>query len=663
MKKNLGVLLFMCVLSIGSWAAKPIIGALNTAKIDTNKVLQIIHISGTRYPQFFTGSKLLHIDSNQLNSFQQQSIAGTLAFKSPIFIKSYGPGMLATPSFRGGNANHTAIIWNGFNLQSPMNGQVDLNNIPSFLIDNIDIQFGSQSVLFGSGNIGGTVHLNNQLNPSRGKGLSVLLGTGSYGSNTVGLKFGIAGSKWQMEQKIFLEYANNNFAYKAIDAMYPKSRQTVDPNSLPTQYTTNAQRKNGAWVQAFAYTISHRQKLNIRTWLQNHERNIPPSLNGVNLNTQQKDESARAMLEYAYKYKAYELQARYGYFIDALTFKNDQTRESYSLASSQTAFIDQFYLKDKFQWHGSAMFQENKAQLRGVNMFWQQDKIALFSSVKVQHFDQKLKQQISVRQEWVDGKEIPIMPSYGISYKLSSKFYVDGNVSRNYRLPTFNDLYWPNMGNPNLQPEFGWNQEISIHGFESKNFRNFKGGYTGKSALVSGNITYFNKHIHNWIIWVPAGGNLSTPMNVYKVWSRGIELSWQVRLRNRKKSEIIFSGMHDYTQTTNQASVLMNDASLNKQLIYTPRIKHQMQIQYMRGTYAFQYIYNYIGTRFVSSDHSNWLMPYSLHGLNVSKKWTWFGKHWQTQILINNLLNTSYQIMVNQPMPLVNYQLSLNLKL
>ncbi|MFY8191447.1 MAG: hypothetical protein ACOVK9_10830, partial [Bacteroidia bacterium] len=85
--------------------------------------------------------------------------------------------------------------------------------------------------------------------------------------------------------------------------------------------------------------------------------------------------------------------------------------------------------------------------------------------------------------------------------------------------------------------------------------------------------------------------------------------------------------MHDYTQTSNQASTLLNDASLNKQLIYTPRIKHQMQLQYMRGDYAFQYIYNYIGTRFVSSDHSNWLMPYNLHSLNVSKKWHWFNKH------------------------------------
>ena len=663
MSKSLGVFICVCIWNMAAWAAKPISFAMVASKIDTNKLLQAVKVSGTRYPQFYTGSKMLFLDSNQLNPFQQQSIAGVLAFKSPVFIKSYGPGMLATPSFRGGNANHTAIIWNGFNLQNPMNGQVDLNHIPSFLIDNIDIQFGSQSVLFGSGNIGGTVHLNNQINQQAGHHVHVLLGNGSFGTNLIGVKYNYGGAKWQIAQKLFVEHAENNFAFKPIDALQPNAGLAVDPNTLPTQYAENAQRKNKVWLQEFAFQISEKQHIQIRSWLQSHERNIPPSLHSVNQYAQQKDESAKLMFEYSIKQKAYELQARAAHFIDVISFKNNQIKESNSLASSTTAFIDQFYLTNKFQWHGSAMIQQNRATLREANTPWQEDKMALFSSVKIQLFNQRIKQQISIRQEWLNGTAIPLMPAYGASYKLSPNFYIDGNVSRNYRLPTFNDLHWPNMGNPNLKPEFGWNQELSIHGFKSINFKNYKGGYTGKSALISGNITHFNKHIHNWIIWVPAGGNLSTPMNVYQVWSRGFELSWQIRLRNRKKSEIIFSGMHDYTQTTNQASTLINDASLGKQLIYTPRIKHQMQVQWIKGNFSIQYLYNYIGTRFVSSDHSNWLMPYSLHSLNLSKNWNWFKKNWQTQILVNNLFNTSYQIMVNQPMPLVNYQLSLNLKL
>ncbi|MDP3928698.1 MAG: TonB-dependent receptor [Bacteroidota bacterium] len=653
----------MFVFGIAALSAKPILYAFALAKIDTNKVLQTVKVSGTRYPQFFTGSKILFLDSSQLNPFQQQSIAGVLAFKSPVFIKSYGPGMLATPSFRGGNANHTAIIWNGFNLQNPMSGQVDLNNIPSFLIDNIDIQFGSQSVLFGSGNIGGTVHLNSQANKQIGQHVNILLGNGSFGSNMVGIKYGLARTKWQMEQKIFLEKAANNFSYKAMDALYPQATQATNPKTLPTLYAVNAQRNNVVWVQELAYQISGKHTINFRTWLQNHERNIPPSLHGPLLNAQQKDESAKALFEYTFKQKSYELQARYAYFIDALSFKNKQVEESYSLANSHTAFIDQFYIKDKFQWHGSAMFQQNQAQLRGAANVWQQDKIALFSSIKLQHFDQKLKQQISARQEWVNGVAIPLMPAYGFSYQFLPKMHLDGNVSRNYRLPTFNDLYWPGMGNPDLQAEFGWNQELSLHAHHVINFKGWRGNYSGKRAFLSGNITYFNKQVNNWIIWVPAGGNLSTPMNVYRVWSRGVEMAWQIRFRNNKKSEFVVGGMHDYTQTSNQASTLLNDASLNKQLIYTPRVKHQMQVQFLRGDYAFQYLYNYIGTRFVSSDHSNWLMPYSLHGINLSKKWHWFSKNWQTQILVNNFFNTSYQIMVNQPMPLVNYQLSLNIKL
>ncbi|MCG9881790.1 MAG: TonB-dependent receptor, partial [Bacteroidia bacterium] len=360
---------------------------------------------------------------------------------------------------------------------------------------------------------------------------------------------------------------------------------------------------------------------------------------------------------------AYELQARYAYFLDGLTYKNTQVKESYSLASSSTAFIDQFYLHDKFQWHGSAMFQHNKAQLREATEPWNQEKIALFSSVKFDHFDQKLKQQISGRQEWVNGEAIPFMPAYGIRYQVLKNINIDANVSRNYRLPTFNDLYWPNMGNPDLKPEFGWNQEISLNAIKAFHLKDLiRGNYTQKRVLMSGGLTYFSKHVNNWIIWVPAGGNLSTPMNVFKVWSRGIEASWQLRLRNASKSEWIIGGMHDYTLTTNQESTLLNDASLHKQLIYTPRIKHQMHVQLVRRSFTIQYLYNYIGTRFVSSDHSNWLMPYSIHSINISKNWKWFSKDWQTQLFINNLFNTSYQVMVNMPMPLINYQLTVNFK-
>ncbi|MCG9879227.1 MAG: Plug domain-containing protein, partial [Bacteroidia bacterium] len=305
MKKNLGFWVCLVVLGIAVETAASNYAPISISKIDTNKVLHTVKISGTRYPQFFTGSKFLYLDSSQLNVFQNQSIAAVLAVKSPIFIKSYGPGMLATPSFRGGNANHTAIIWNGFNIQNPMDGQVDLNHIPSFLIDNIDIQFGSQSVLFGSGNIGGTIHLNSGVNQKPGQHVKLLLGVGSFGSRTAGIKYALVRTKWQIEQKIFIENVENNFAYKPINALYPQVGTTADPNTLPTQYAENAQRKNAVWLQEFVFSPKPKHKINVRTWLQNHERNLPPNLHGANLNAQQKNQSGKALFEYSFKNKAY----------------------------------------------------------------------------------------------------------------------------------------------------------------------------------------------------------------------------------------------------------------------------------------------------------------------------------------------------------------------
>ncbi len=662
MKKAIGV--FVCVIWMGleAMASSCLLPSNAWAKGDTTRLLETVKIKALRYPNFYTGSKFGLIDSNNLVALQQQTLAGVLANQSPIFIKSYGPGMLATPSFRGGNANHTAVVWNGFSLQNPMSGQIDFNTIPSFLIDEVAIQFGSQAVLYGSGNIGGTVHIQTQASEQLGQKLGLMLGLGSYGSVVTGIKYHLARTKWQMQQKLYLDQTENNFAYKPIDALYPQVGTAVKARDLPTLRAENAQRKSAGWLQEFSLKLAPKHSISARTWLQANDRNIVPALNSVNLHARQEDRAARGMFEYKYKVKAYELQARYAYMIDGLVYGNDQVKETKSVASSSTAFVDQFYEKKQWQMHVSVMLQQMQAKMSEAPEAWYQDKVALFGSIKHSMLGNALQQQFSLRREWVNKEAIPLMPAYGISYQVLPSLLVFGNVSRSYRLPTFNDLYWPEMGNVHLQPEYGWNQEISIKTHGKYLFKTFRGNFSGKSLYFSGTLTYFNKNIHNWIIWMPKGGNFSTPMNVYEVWSRGIELGWALNLK-MPKSNIRIAGMHDYTKTTNESSALMNDASLYKQLIYTPRIKHTLQVQWEKGDYGVQYFFNYVGTRYVSSDHSNWLIPYSYSGVNLSKKWHWFGKQWQTQFLLQNLLNESYQVMVNQPMPLINYQLTLNLKI
>lgn len=70
-------------------------------------------------------------DSLALRSGLSVNLSELLAASSPVFVKSYGPGGMATAHFRGTAASHSRIVWNGLNLNSPMRGLPTFHCFPS----------------------------------------------------------------------------------------------------------------------------------------------------------------------------------------------------------------------------------------------------------------------------------------------------------------------------------------------------------------------------------------------------------------------------------------------------------------------------------------------------------------------------------------------------
>ena len=128
--------------------------------------LKAFSLSFSKVNDFSKGySSILITDS--LGTRNIRSLTDVLKFNSFIYFKENGLGMVSSPSFRGTSAAHTAVIWNGININSQLNGQVDFNAISSNSYDKITVRSGGGSVLFGSGAIGGTVHLDNLINFSK----------------------------------------------------------------------------------------------------------------------------------------------------------------------------------------------------------------------------------------------------------------------------------------------------------------------------------------------------------------------------------------------------------------------------------------------------------------------------------------------------------------
>jgi iron complex outermembrane receptor protein len=257
------------------------------AQNDSLHHLKVVEIKATRSVYFSSASKFQLIDSATLERYSNNNLADLLAHESMVFIKSYGLGSLASSSFRGAGSSHTAVLWNGFNLQSSMHGMIDLSLIPANFLNTVQLQFGSASALWGSGAVGGAIHLNNS--NTFNKGISVYSNTsfGSFLDKQQQLSFELSKKRIVSTLKVFNHDAKNDFEF-TNRAQYGK----------PKQRQRNAELKQYGLLQENYIQINQFQLLNTRYWYQYSDRQMPPSMT-QNVNVAiQKDESSRFTTEY-----------------------------------------------------------------------------------------------------------------------------------------------------------------------------------------------------------------------------------------------------------------------------------------------------------------------------------------------------------------------------
>ncbi|MEX1238543.1 MAG: Plug domain-containing protein, partial [Cyclobacteriaceae bacterium] len=149
--------------------------------IDSARLLKTVVVNQSRLNDYVIGSYELPIDSSALALASNGSLTDLLRKQGFGHIRSYGPGGVASPSFRGTGSGHTAVLWNGIDLTSPLTGQLDLSLLPAGLFDDVSIQTGGSTSISGNGSIGANIHLNNNLNFNEGLRASVSSHIGSFG--------------------------------------------------------------------------------------------------------------------------------------------------------------------------------------------------------------------------------------------------------------------------------------------------------------------------------------------------------------------------------------------------------------------------------------------------------------------------------------------------
>ncbi len=607
--------------------------SLHSQTIDTTVLLKEVNISANRINNFSSGTKINFIDSMALTQYNNHNLSDLLTDESSLFIKSYGTGTLATSSFRGGSANHTAVLWNGFNINSPMNGQLDLSLVPVSFSDAISVQHGGTSALWGSGAVGGVIHLNNVPEFNKGLITKINLSGGSFKDFNQQISLKWSKKRFISSIRIFNSKAKNDFEYTNI---YSPEKVNV------TQ--TNAEIKNYGLSSENFLLLKENQKLNLFFWYQFTDRNIPPTMLQLTSKSNQKDNIYRITSEWMYERRKALTYIRAAYFDESLIFSDGIY--FYSSANRSQSIITESETKINLHTRHLINIGINNTFVSAIAPGYshkpEQNRTALFSSYLFSSKNEKFHTNVSFRQETSENKFVPFTYSIGSDYHLIKWLSMKMNFSKVYRIPTFNDLYWNPGGNPDLLPESGFSEETGL----KLNLEN------QKIALKS-DVTVFSRKMENWIIWLP-GISYWSPQNIMNVWSRGMETNSMLAVKFNK-AKISFSVLTNYVVSTNQRAKSANDASVDKQLIYVPMYSGHAKISIEYKGFVMAYRHNYTGYRYTTTDNTQSLPPFYLGSFYLSYKMKLNNSTGNIFFQANNVWNEPYQVILNRAMPQQNF--------
>ncbi|MEM7655024.1 MAG: TonB-dependent receptor [Bacteroidota bacterium] len=609
-----------------------------------DRALDTVEVAAYRLDQLTPGHRKVQLDSLQLAQAQGQNLADLLSLHTDVFIKSYGLGSLATTSLRGGGASHTALVWNGLPMQSPMNGQADLSLIPAFFLDEVQVQYGGSAALFGSGAVGGAIHLGQGGTVASGWGSRWFGQMGSFGNQQTGLEIQYGGQKWFSKSRLFVRMAQNDFRLPGTDR-----RQT------------HAALSQSGLLQEVGVQLSPRQQLRFWVWAQQSDRQLPPPLTNLNSTANQEDESLRIMGKWSQQGDRWQVSYQTAYQREFL-FYEDSAAAIFSDNLSHTLLQQ---AEAHWQWHPQHRFQfalqhqYQTAQADGYeDLLPQQHQGAAFASYHWKSISSKWEGIASLRQPLAQAEAISVGPLPSLSFKgqLIPGLQLHAQGGRTFRQPTFNDLYWNPGGNPDLRPETGWHQEMGL-----------LAQVQPKGVLLSAQLTAFHQLIDDWILWRP-GPNFWYPENLRSVRSQGLESEVNAKWQLANWS-LQFLAAHTYIQATIRQTTLARDASLDKQLIYTPRHQGRSSLTISKGPFSCTYLHRWTGRRYTSSDNSRWLDAFHTGSmmLNWERPFHSFKlplSHWESSLRVqfDNLWNQSYQIIENRPMPLRSWSVGLEIR-
>jgi vitamin B12 transporter len=605
------------------------------------------------------------VPMQMLNATQIEQVSGTSAAEAlkgftGVTIRDYGGiGGLKTILVRSLGSGHTGVFVDGMPLNDAASGQADLGRIPLQGLEQVNLFIGQPTQL---------------LQPARYFASASVVSLQSIQpdpeKNDQEITMGIrAGSFGLYNPYLFARFkplaktrGDIQLNFTRAHGRYPYTIQNSENNSGDAlRENTDVQNINMAF--GLTHQLNNHEQLRFRIWVHDSERGLPGAVVFYNTHATQRlwnkdlffnlqyerkppgklnllsgTGFSRAWLRYLdpdYLGQEGKLENVYTqhefYFSQAATYPLFENME-FSLASdffieSLQANLPDFAGPTRFNWLSSFAIQGQFHRF--------ETQTGVLASV--------------IREQTQKGSSLParnkLNPFVAASYRITSgEPLLRARVMYKsiFRMPTFNELYYSLVGNPDVRPE-------TANQFNAGLLLSWQ---AGPSTQIMASSDFFFNRVSDKIVTVPTR-NLFTwsVQNIGVVDIRGLE--WQVHTDHNITQSLSISITFNYTFQRALDVTNPMQATYKNQIPYIPR-----ETFFSRGTLSFRdvsvgYSSLFNGYRYILGENAfeNLMPSWWHHDVFVGWKQQWGKTGLELKLEINNLFDHRYEVIKSFPMP------------
>lgn len=469
-----------------------LMSTLSFAQEFPSQELDSVTITSTRIDiPFRENSRTITVvTSEDIKNSAAVNVADLLQQFAGVDIRRRGTGgSQADLYIRGGGFDQTLLLIDGIKMDDAQTGHHTMNAaLPIEVIERIEIIKGPAARIFGQNAFTGAINIvtKNNLKDT----VSTNIETGSFGQFNASVTVGgelensshiiHAGKVTSEGYRLNSDYDNTNLFLKST---FNKNKQPIE------MIATFFERKFGA--QNF-YTTN-------------------PTFNEY-------EETQNSLLAFTTKFNSNKLKIQ-----PRVYWKRNQ--DMFLLRRNEPNFFRNFHITDKIGAEANASYTSkagvtgfgvdlSKIYIRSNNLGNRNRFMATaFLEHKFELADGKLDVTPGVAVTYFSDFDFNAFPGIDIGYEITENLRAYGNVGYTYRIPTYTDLFYSDpatSGNPDLQPEEAFAQEVGIKYF---------------SPRFSASVAVFNRDADNLIDYIRPDTveSVFTATNIREVNTKGLE--------------------------------------------------------------------------------------------------------------------------------------------